>query len=282
MKRNMNHSPKEEGYNTFWISVSDLMAGIVFIFLILLTVFSIQFKEEQNSFIEAKNELQAPAKTRSQILLELKNVLKKNGLEVEIDPEEGILRLSEHVLTFTTAKALPNTENLMNIGRLAKALTSVLPCYSRFSQKNDSQEKLATALPEWCSPPSAQEDYTCDGTYKSTIETVMIEGHTDSMNVKAGAGYRDNLALSAARATTVLRLLKQCDSKLGHLFNQKGQPIIGASGYSDLRPIIKDNPRDHRNRRIDIRFVMDLPNNALEPAETLSSARSMLNELKGQ
>ena len=273
------NSYKEDIYNTFWISVSDLMAGIIFIFLILLTVFSIQYKKEQNTFKEAKKELQAPAKTRSMVLIELKELLKNNGLEVEIFPEEGILRLTENVLSFTMAKALPNSENLQNIGKLAQALTSVLPCYTQYHEATEMKDLLDEIKPDWCETPTIKTKHTCNPNFKSSIETVMIEGHTDSMNVKAGAGYRDNLALSAARATTVLRLLKQCDHKLGYFFNRKGQPIIGASGYSDLRPIIRDDSRDHRNRRIDIRLVMDLPNNALEPSDKLTTKSSLINKI---
>lgn len=275
-KKPYDYEEEDQSQQGFWISVSDLMAGLIFIFLIILTVFSIQFKKEQNSFIKAKAELQAPAKTRHQILLDLKKILSLNGLEVETYPEEGILRLTEQTLNFPAAKAFPNPEKLGNLGKLAKALTMVLPCHSDYHQQNEGVQQ-DTVHPEWCQPIELESSYKCKTKFKGSIETVMIEGHTDAMAVKAGAGYRDNLALSAARATTVLRLLKLCDSRLGDLFNQKDQPIVGASGYSDLRPLIKHNPRDHRNRRIDVRLVMDLPDNALEPEESLSQKKPVSN-----
>ena len=273
-KKPYDNENSDENQQGFWISVSDLMAGLIFIFLIILTVFSIQFKKEQNSFIKAKAELQSPAKTRHQILLDLKKILSKNGLEVETYPEEGILRLTEQTLSFPAAKAFPNAENLGNLGKIAKALTMVLPCHSDYhSRSGDLEHDLDH--PEWCQPIELESSYKCKRNFKGSIETVMIEGHTDAMAIKAGAGYLDNLALSAARATTVLRLLKSCDSRLGDLFNQKDQPIIGASGYSDLRPLIKHDPRDHRNRRIDVRLVMDLPNNALEPDDSLTRKKQV-------
>ena len=282
MKPAPNQKDKQdENSQDFWISASDLMAGLIFIFLIILTVFSIQFKKEQNSFIQAKAELQAPAKTRHQILLDLKNILNENGLNVEVYPGEGILRLTEQTLSFPAAKALPNPENLGNLGKLSKALTLVLPCYSNYDQSTVAAEE-SLAQPEWCQATTLKSEYSCNTQYKGSIETVMIEGHTDAMAVKAGAGYLDNLALSAARATTVLRLLKICDRKLGELYNQKDQPIIGASGYSDLRPVIRDKPRDHRNRRIDIRLVMDLPDNALESDASISKKRELDKQLLKQ
>lgn len=283
-RQNKDH--QESGHG-FWISISDLMAGLIFIFLIILVVFSIQYKEEQNAFIEAKRELQSPAKTRSQILNDLKAILKADGLEVETLPEEGILRITEKTLTFPPARAVPIKDTLENLGSIAKALTMVLPCHSSEKESGkDSENVMANQnskdvalneaaekqeLPLWCQTRLSSNEYQCKKNFKGTIETVMIEGHTDSTTVNPGAGYLDNLSLSAARATTILRLLKKCDSRLGALYNKKQQPLIGASGYSFLRPIITNDTRDPRNRRIDIRLMMDLPDNALEPDKNIIS-----------
>jgi len=266
---------EQEASHGFWISVSDLMAGLIFIFLIILTVFSIKYKKEQTEFVIAKAELQSPAKTRLKILKDLKDILRKNGVEVETFPAEGILRLTEKTLRFPAARAVPQTPTLGNLGKLAKALTSVVPCFT--SLKNNPFTQVPLNAPPWCQELNRTPDYQCPRAFQGSIETVMVEGHTDSMAVKAGTGYRDNLSLSAARATTVLRLLMQCDPKLGQLYNKKDQPLVGASGYSYLRPVIENHPRDPRNRRIDIRFVMDLPDNALEPDPRQESAKRAPN-----
>ena len=235
-------------------------------------------RKDHSTFRAAKTELESPTKTRQQILGDLQALLKKQGLAVEILPEEGLLRLSEQSLSFPSARAVPDSDKLVNLGILAKALTSILPCYSvpRFKK-----EPILAELPAWCQAASSQSAYSCNLEHKGSIETIMIEGHTDGTAVRAGAGYLDNLALSAARATTVLRLLRTCDAQIGELFNKRGQPLLGVSGYSDLRPVIKDNPNDPRNRRIDIRLVMDPPNNSLErelgqadsPSKEAGSAR---------
>ena len=47
-------SQRDEEPQGFWMGVSDLLAGLIFVFLIILTVFSIQFKKEQMEFVEAK------------------------------------------------------------------------------------------------------------------------------------------------------------------------------------------------------------------------------------
>ncbi|MCB9229088.1 MAG: hypothetical protein H6618_05695 [Deltaproteobacteria bacterium] len=275
MRRSQNRgkdSRKTENPDSLWISVSDMMAGLIFLFLMILLSFSIEYKNEQNAFISAKSELQKPAKTRYRILRDLQKILRENQLEVEALPEQGILRLTEKMLTFPAARAVPESETLANLGKLARALTYVLPCFSKV-RETQIMEDLGPR-PAWCGELAVSSSYLCPSDRTGSIETVMIEGHTDAMTVRAGTGYRDNLSLSAARATTVLRLLMQCDPRLGRLFNSKDEPLVGASGYSSLRPVIISNPRDPANRRIDIRFVMDLPENALDSVSSINNKKA--------
>lgn len=252
--------------NEFWICVSDLMANLIFIFMIILTVFSLQFRKEQETLLQAKNELQSPALTRQQFLIDLQAHLGELGVKVDIFPEEGILRLSESALKFPSGKAFPEIETLPTIGHLARALTSFLPCFSTTKFSNLFQDNA----PSWCGSITAQSEYQCPEDQTARIDTIMIEGHTDAFAIRIGSPYKDNLSLSAARASTVLRLLALCDPKILELYNNQNRPLIGVSGYSYLRPIIKDNPNDERNRRIDVRFVMELPEIALNEKQLIN------------
>lgn len=292
--KNLQQPQREDPANRFWISVSDLMVGIIFIFLVVIMVFSVQFKKEQKEFVAVKNELLQPAQTSLHILQKLQQLLRKSGLEVEIYPEEGILRLTEKTLSFPVAKAVPGAEHLAHVGILARALTTVLPCFSRRGAGEEarggaaftgqSANPEAAAVPAWCGSQGSEAiaELACDRSVSGSIDTVMIEGHTDAMAVKATAEYLDNLALSAARATTVLRFLKLCDPQLGQLVNKKNQPLLGVSGYSDLRPVIRNAPLDPRNRRIDIRLVMDFAENALKSSPAFSRAETKLGSEKKQ
>ena len=96
--------------HNFWISVNDLMSSIIFMFLVILGVFSFQMKYEQTSFDEVKQKLRSPTLTRHHILKDLEGLLKEQGLSVEVLESEGILRLSENALSFPAAKALPNED----------------------------------------------------------------------------------------------------------------------------------------------------------------------------
>lgn len=261
MRRSQRIKKKDDDSNYFWICVSDVMANLIFVFIIILGVFSLQFQKEQDNLIKKQSYLKAPLKLRNELLKKLQKHLLDLNIEVSIIPEEGILRLSENALRFPSGKAEPEAESMMSVGHLARTLTFFLPC---LSQSNFAPDNLYDTylLPKWCPKDYSKEDRikNCENFHQiSMIDTVMIEGHTDSFAVKPGTSYEDNLALSAARAATVLRLLKSCDPKIDQLYNSRLMPLIGVSGYSFMRPIIKTNPADEKNRRIDIRFIMHSP-----------------------
>ena len=243
-----------------WISVSDLMAALMFVFIIILTVYALQFRVEQETLLEARDELREPALTRQEILTKLQRHLQRQGLQVTTLPEEGILRLSEEALKFPSGHAYPDRGTLPTIGILATALSEYLPCFSEAYAAPQPERRR----PRWCSTSAVpSRSLTCPRGGRARIETVMIEGHTDSTAIRPGTVFKDNLALSAARATTVLRLLAMCNPSLPHLHNSQSLPLLGVGGYSYMRPIVKNRPADPGNRRIDIRLVMELPEVAL-------------------
>jgi flagellar motor protein MotB len=83
----------------------------------------------------------------------------------------------------------------------------------------------------------------------------MIEGHTDSAPIAGG----DNLDLSAERSARIFRLFEQDAFELSNFKNKSGKPVLSVSGYGETRPANEADPRADENRRIDIRFIMELP-----------------------
>ena len=82
---------------------------------------------------------------------------------------------------------------------------------------------------------------------------VIVEGHTDNLPVKGGAGlYPTNWELSTARATTVVRYM---------IDNTNFPPTrLGATGYGEQRP---EGPNDSdanraKNRRV-VFFIKNAP-----------------------
>jgi chemotaxis protein MotB len=221
----------EENY---FVSMTDMMVGLVFIFIIMLMYFALQFQVVTDQMTGADVE-------RAKILKALQQTLKSKGVEVTIDTQNGILRLPDAIL-FDSGKAELKPEGKIAVGHLAEALADVLPCYT---DRRSGGNALST---------------TCRASaYR--IESVYIEGHTDIIPFAGAFGMRDNLDLSATRATNTFREIIQDKQEIAESCSTKAgscEAVLSVSGYGSARPIdngISDEAR-RRNRRIDLRLVM--------------------------
>jgi chemotaxis protein MotB len=91
----------------------------------------------------------------------------------------------------------------------------------------------------------------------SIIETVLIEGHTDSKMFHNETGFNSNWGLSAMRSISIFDHLIADKPGLKNIQNSDGFSILGVSAYAASRPI--PNATLQQNRRIDIRFIMRSP-----------------------
>ena len=124
------------------------------------------------------------------------------------------------------------------------------------------------------------------------IESFYIEGHTDEVDFPPNGQIKDNLDLSAMRATNTYRALLEGRrpvegsaglSALSNLCTRKSpqapcEPILSVSGYGETRPIGNDLSR---NRRIDLRIIMLTPESgrvgtAIEEVEARATERGIL------
>lgn len=225
----------EENY---FVSMTDMMVGLVFIFIIMLMYFALQFQDVTDQMTGADRE-------RAEILRQLQQTLKEKGVEVTIDTQNGILHLPDAIL-FDRGQAELKPEGEIAIGHLADALTEVLPCYT------DTRDGAAPRPP------------TCANTLYR-IESVYVEGHTDKDNLNAGGVIRNNLVLSAIRATNTFKSIIDRRPEIGGRCSWKGQhcaAVLSVSGYGPERPVDEgDSPEaKQRNRRIDLRLTMVAPN----------------------
>ncbi|MBN9597771.1 MAG: hypothetical protein J0G36_20760 [Afipia sp.] len=180
-----------EGY---FASISDMMVGILFIFLLLLTVFALNFKDaeqeqrvkieeliKQRALTEAaerrtrikedenlrlrnllvdavaqlERDIQDRFLARSQLLTSMKQSLATKGVAVSVDVNSGILRLPEDLL-FNTGESTIQKQNVPKLRTLAEVLAGILPCYIEGVAGQD-----------------------CDKASAPILETVLVEGHTD-------------------------------------------------------------------------------------------------------
>jgi chemotaxis protein MotB len=262
-----------EGENYF-ISMTDMMVGMLFIFIILLMSFALLFRhqtdvqvkttKQQSNKIEVAeavgreldetesriskrlDEIREASQLRLRLLTELRDQLSKEGLVVEISSSGDVLRLTEAAVQFPVNNFALIGDAKSNVGKIARVLARVLPSYSICS---------GGRIPPQCRTPA-----------QASVETVFIEGHTDE------TGIDDmNWSLSAQRAASTYRELTTITPELRHILNRRQEEILSISGYSSTRPIdtAETLAARSRNRRIDLRFVMD------------TDATSGLEEIKG-
>ena len=77
--------------DSFTISISDLMSGLLAIFILVLSYFILNFSQ-------ATAQLTQNDVTRAELLRFMQEELEREGIKVTIDEQHGILRISEGVL----------------------------------------------------------------------------------------------------------------------------------------------------------------------------------------
>lgn len=271
--KNTRQVESSQGY---LVSVGDMMSGLLFIFIITLMVFAINFhiektkkereakklvqiqeqkdvetkklieiqkqKDEQTERLKRIQKQLIDAKSvRKELLEDLKESLKKNGVIVRIDVDKGLLRVPEAIL-FESGKAEFQEGGKETLEKLAKNLAERLPCYS--GKRSDKK-------PDRCLGKRFKP---------GRLEAVLVEGHTDNVSIKGGK-YDDNWDLSAKRSIVTYRHILEVNPEMGNLLNSDDESLLGVSGYADTRPVIKHDKETPEpfNRRIDLRFIVAPP-----------------------
>ena len=104
--------------DSFVVCISDLMAGLLSIFILTLIYYII-------SFSQATDQLTENDKQREIILVQMQNELKNRGIEVNIDIDHGVLRLPEGIL-FDVGQAEIKEKGIQVLGIIGPVLLSVL------------------------------------------------------------------------------------------------------------------------------------------------------------
>ncbi|GAB1352059.1 OmpA family protein [Erysipelotrichia bacterium] len=264
-----NTENQEENYLA---SVSDIMSGLIFIFIITLMVFSLRLKgsqedqEKENERlrkeIESYKTLQIKLEEeiekyrniltmltgarglRDSMLKAMEKSLNDKGFQVKIDTDHGVLSLPEQVL-------FPSGSDKLQLegAEMLKSLAGIMYSNLHACTYDASGTSIFTGiqLPDNLSP--------------SYIESIFIEGHTDNLPVGQKSLFRDNWDLSTARSLQTYKTLISAEPKLIGLYNESGYPIFSVSGYAEHRPVATNDTIEGRslNRRIDIRIIMSPP-----------------------
>jgi chemotaxis protein MotB len=132
---------------------------------------------------------------------------------------------------------------------------------------------LARTLPCYSEAPGVQQA-DCPIAPKPLLEAVLIEGHTDDRPMANTSRFRDNWELAGARAVNTYKALIRYQPSLDFLQNGRGEALLGVSAYEARRPVVEPASTDEArrlNRRIDLRFLIAAPS-----SEEVSAIESRL------
>ncbi len=273
-----SHAEEDENY---FVSMTDMMVGILFIFIIMLMVFALNFQQQtdktetltqqQREQIEKAQELarqiaQLQVKidgevaqinradmARTKLLETIRDRLNDENpeLKVTISSATGVLRLGEQAIEFASDDSTLNRTASSNVDTLSRVLLDILPAYA-------------------ACPPGA----SCSTGSGYMVETVFIEGHTDNTGQDSL-----NWQLSTQRAVNTYRRIVENFPGLRDLKNSTDREILSVSGYSSTRPASARADSEGRkiNRRIDLRFVMEA-----DREKRLNEVTSLLDQMRVQ
>lgn len=204
-----------------WISIADLMSGVMAVVMLLLVISVLQntyaeVKHKQEMESSQKNELQKIAT----LLEDVQSSVTAQGAGdlIDFNLEQGKITLKDNV--FARGSACITPEAQLAFRNIEDKITGFLQQYSNAK--------------------------------------IFVEGHTDNIPVtKPVIDYRrfctvydDNYTLSAARAREARKLLT------GQLDTSLAKRIIVA-GYGDSQPIKGIPPEDDANRRVEVRLALE-------------------------
>ncbi len=202
-----------------WIAISDLMAGVMAVVMLLLVLSVMQ-------------------KRTNELLYQEEKAKYKDGKNIAIEKVMQTIQGEIHK---------HGAEKLMALNRSTNRLTLRDSVFERGSACLTPQAHAAVK--------TVQQPLV--NFLKSKGARIYVEGYTDNVPVKHPVTdyqrfctvYDDNFTLSAARAREARRAL------IGTLNDKDAQRIVVA-GYGDSRPLEND-PADPKNRRVEVQFVID-------------------------
>lgn len=142
MKKIKNKHNREESVS-YWMSVSDLMSGVLIVFMLLFIYKLFDYSESISASEKAIESLKS---TRDEIVTLMQSEFKNQNIDVNIDSNTGTLTLFEGIL-FDFSKS-----DLKEEGK--KYLQQFMPSYLNILLDNDN--------------------------LKNNISQIVVEGHTDT------------------------------------------------------------------------------------------------------
>ena len=231
-------SGSDDGH--YYISISDLMTSLLFIFILILSYVMLSFVKKEDELSTEIKKIEQNIEYRGELLQALQTELIDQNISVEIDKENGNMRLKSDLL-FKSGSATISLEGKRQIGEIAQLFMVKM----------------------------------VEPKYKMAIDTIFIEGHTDSIPIRVSNKCRNqwsNKELSAQRAiNTYSQMLAVTNNEINSLKNKKEKHLLSYSGYADNRQLCNEKETRKtatakelklcrsKNRRIEFYFTVNTP-----------------------
>lgn len=234
---------EQVGESPYWISFSDLMSALLFVFILTLIVVIIRLQDQEQDLVRAQQTVQEQEQmftaqidsvreselVRAQMLAEIQEQLAQRDIPVAVDESSSVLSIPTSLLGFDSGSfeiAPDKRQTALTIGQVIADVVA----------KDDRYRAL---------------------------DTVFVEGHTDN-TPHSGLDGTGNWGLSTFRAISLWRVWESGPGvqQLTALRSEAGEPLFSVSGYGETRPTEPDQTTEAgkaKNRRIDLRFTVVRP-----------------------
>jgi chemotaxis protein MotB len=205
----------------YWISISDLMTSLLFIFIIILAYTILTFSEKSAVFEESFN-------NRGELLTQIQTTLKTKNIDVDIDTKNGNMRIKSDGF-FAVGSADLSEDGKAKMAEIARVMQAKL------QEKEVFKNAIDTIFIEG-----------------HTDNVPIIQN--------VGARRWTNMELSAQRAINTYTTMDLA-AQIGQLKNRDSMYLYSYSGYADQRPIGDNLSESGRaqNRRIEFFFALTSP-----------------------
>lgn len=310
-RRSYAQEEESEGY---FASISDLMVGVLFIFLLMLTIFALNFADEDKD--EQIRRLRAELdRVSAQLTRTAEERDAARARLARIDAELAQLRTEvERMIAREARRDAALVALSAQVDAIAEDIDTARERLRRLRETLLRQLRDNLAARGVAVEVSAQQDvlrlpseeifvlgaavFTPRGRERITAvleelsrllpcyaaprpdvaETCTAAApifETVLIEGHTDAIPSDNWRLSTDRARAVLDLIQRQHAPLLALRNPGGQPLLGLAGYGESRTLADIPPVDARNRRIELRFLL-----APAPEQEAEKVRASLRSLR--
>lgn len=264
--------------NQFFLSISDLIMGVLLIFVLLYVKEHLRSDPERLKRLEVENRelkienkfLKLKVEELTQKLKEYEEIIKKLKLELEksknqiriLERKEATIEELHQRINQKLLESFKDDKDI-KIDTINQELIlddSVLFGINEWQLKDIGKEKLQKILPKFFST------FVDDETVVNFLEQLTIEGHTDDLGSKdPQRNYLYNLDLSQKRAYEVARFIYSDPyliETLGEERLKKLKIYLSSNGKSNANLVYQDSNKKivdrNKSRRVTIKYRLDI------------------------